>query len=107
MFDKILERSGLKYEDLNAGERETLNSWISAMKKGVVTVSKMRSHISSMKDSVEKELTKTDHNTKQDIFLKARLRNYLLLESFLTTPERAREQMEQAIASFSPAIDKK
>ena len=102
MLDKLLERSGLKYDDLNAGEKETLGTWMEALQKNKVTVAGVRDYITSMKDAIERELAKTDHNTKQDIFLKARLRNCLLLESFLASPERAQEQLEQAIAGLAP-----
>lgn len=107
MLDKLLERFNLKYDDLNPEERETLNSWIAAIEKSKVTPTRVRDYISSMKSAVERDLGKTDHNTKQDIFLKARLRNYLLIEAFLTTPERAEEQLEQVVAGFAAKFDKK
>ena len=106
MIDKLLERVGLKYDDLNPNEKETLNTWISALQKSRVTPEKVREYVTSMKHSVEQELSKTDHNTKQDIFLKARLRNYLLLEAFLTTSKKAKEQLEQAVAGMVPKLDK-
>jgi hypothetical protein len=100
MLDKLLEKTGLKYEDLNPIEKETLNTWIDALQKGVVSVPKIKEYITSMKEAVEAELTKSDLGTKQDLFLKARLRNYMLLDSFLSTPERAKEQIENAIAGI-------
>jgi hypothetical protein len=93
-IDKILERFGLKYEDLNAVEKETLNNWLNALSQNNLTIEKIREYIKAMKESVERELTKTDHNTKQDIFLKARLRNYILLEDLLSSPERAKKSIE-------------
>jgi len=100
IIDKLLEKAGLKYEDLSKIEIKTLNSWMEALQKGKVNVSKVKEYISSMKEAVEKELTKADLGTKNDMFLKARLRNYLLLEGFLTSPEKAKEQIESAIASL-------
>ena len=101
MIDEILEKFNLKYEDLNVNEQETLNTWLEALQKNKVSVETVREHIKSMKSSVEGDLTKTKHNTKQDIFLKARLRNYLLLESFLTTPKKAKKQLESALAGIA------
>lgn len=95
--DDILKKFGLKYEDLSAIERETLNKMISSLRDSVITVERIKEYISVMKDSVEQELTKTDINTKQDIFLKARLRNYMLLDAFLKTPEKAEAQLNRAI----------
>ena len=101
--EKLLERMGIKYDDLTPQERETYNDMLKGLQKSVLTPEKIKSHITTMKQSVEQELSKTDHNTKQDIFLKARLRNYLLLEAFLLSPEQAQQQLEQALAGLVPA----
>ena len=100
MIDQLLERVGLKYEDLNSAEQETLNIWMEKLQKSAVSVESIREHIAVMKRSVEDDLAKHDLGSKQDIFLKARLRNYMLLEAFLSTPDRAKEQMENAISSM-------
>lgn len=99
-MDKILERLGLNYSDLSSAERETLHSWVQSLETNELTVDKIREYVGAMRDSVEQELTKTDHNSKQDIFLKARLRNYMLLEGFLSTPERARRAIELQLNSI-------
>ena len=109
MLDEILEQFKLKYEDLNPVERETLNSWMTAIEKSKITTEGIRSFIKRMKASVEKELSEQPEyatilffkvRNDKNILLKARLRNYLLIEGFLSTPEEAKKQLEQAIASF-------
>ena len=100
MIDDLLQRVGLKFEDLNAQERETLNVWLQALQQGELNTGKVKEYIASMRDGVEQELTKADLNSKQDTFLKARLRNYMLLEAFLSTPEKAKGQMERAVAGL-------
>ena len=100
MIDELLEKAGLKYEDLNSVERETLNTWIQNLNKSELTLDSVRNYIGQMKAGVEEELTKMDHDTKQDIFLKARLRNYILLEGYLTSPERAKKALETALTGF-------
>jgi len=107
MIDEILQKLGLKYEDLDtpgkySGERETLDRWLEALSRKQLTLENVKSHIVSMRESVEKELTRHDLNPKQDIFLKARLRNYMLLDAFLTSPEKAKEHIERSIASLVP-----
>lgn len=101
MLDKILERLGLKYEDLNQQEKETLQTWIESLQKNRITVESIRKYIISMRESVENELTKSDIGSKQDLFLKARLRNYMLLDAFLTSPERAQQQLENALSTLT------
>ncbi len=100
MINNILEKFGLKYEDLNAVERETLNSWMESLNKNELTLMGVKTYIESMRDSVEDQLAKTDLNSKQDIFLKARLRNYMLLEALLSSPEKAQKALERAIAGI-------
>ena len=100
MIDEILTKLGLKYEDLSKVERETLHTWMESLDKNTVTLASVKTYISSMKDSVEQELTKIDNGSKQDIFLKARLRNYMLLEAFLFGPEKAKQAIDRAIASL-------
>ena len=100
MIDEILNKFNLKYSDLNTQERETLNNWLKALSKKELTLIKVREYLATMRTSVEKELTDIGHDSKQDIFLKARLRNYMLLEDFLNTPEKAKEAMERALAGL-------
>ena len=99
-LNKLLERAGLKYEDLTSAEKETYNNWMDAFKQKKVTVSTIKENIATMRESVENELTTTTHNSKQDLFLKARLRNYLLLEAFLQSPEKAEKALERAISGM-------
>ena len=100
LIDDLLKSSGLKYEELKVPEKEQLNVWVSEIQKSQLSVEKIRVYISSMREAVEKELTKHDLDSKQDIFLKARLRNYILLEAFLSTPQKAKEQVENLITSM-------
>ena len=100
MIDQLLEKSGLKYEDLSPVEKETLNTWMEALQKGQLSVEKIKEYIGAMKDAVGQELAKSDLGSKQDLFLKARLRNYMLLDAFLTTPEKAKEQIENALSGM-------
>jgi predicted HTH domain antitoxin len=83
MLDEILEKAGLKYEDLTSTEKETLNTWMEVLQKGQLSLEKVKEYITSMREAVEQELAKAELGTKQDLFLKARLRNYMLLYGFL------------------------
>ncbi len=100
VMDEVLVKMGLKYEDLTTMERETLNGWYTSLQKNELTVAGIKGYLSSMRETVEQELEKFDNAKEYDIFLKARLKNYRLLEGFLTTPERAREALERSISSL-------
>ena len=100
IIDDLLKKTGFKYEELRIPEKEKLNEWVTALQTSQVTLEKVREYITSMKEAVEQELTKYDLDPKQDLYLKARLRNYILLEAFLSTPQRTKEQIETMIASM-------
>lgn len=95
--DELLKKLGLKYEELNATERETYAQWLEGVNTATITLEKVKDYITAMRESVEHELTKYDLTKTEDMFLKARLRNYILLENFLMTPERARKALEQSL----------
>jgi len=99
LIDDILEKVGLKYEDLTSSERETLHSWLNILSRNQLTIERVRDYISSMRSNVEQKLCETGHDSKQDLYLKARLKNYILLEAFLSTPEKARAAIDQTLAA--------
>ncbi len=104
ILDDVLVKYNLKYEDLRSDERETLNVWLQALQQGQLTLEKVKSYVTGMRESIEQEVTKVGLTKEQDLFLKARLRNYILLEGFLSTPEKAKEQLDRAISSFASNI---
>lgn len=100
-FDAILQKLGIQYSDLTDDEFSTLQSWKESLQTNTLTVEKIQSYITDMRDAVQREITKTDHNTKQDIFLKARLRNLLILEGLMVSPEKAQKAIDARLQSFA------
>ena len=100
MIDELLKKYNLKYEELTPDERTTFNTMLDALQQNVLTIEKLRDFISSMKYAVEQELVKTGTNTRQDFFLKARLKNYMLLEAFLLTPVKAKKALDQSLSNI-------
>lgn len=100
-IDDMLEKIGLKYEDLNQVEKETYNSWYEALVSNQLTLEKLKEYIEAMRLSVEEELVKMDNNQTKDIFLKARLRNYILIEGLLLSPERAQRAIEAQLSNLN------
>lgn len=129
-MNQILEKVGLKYEDLNAAERETLQTWMETLNQSSITIGHIKTYVSSMRESVEQDLTnikdapnnwfqliayifplvgiiKKWYQDQHQVALKARLRNYMLLESMLSTPEKAKQALDNAIAGLAAKIDTK
>jgi hypothetical protein len=109
MIEEILSKSGLKIEDLNAAERQTLFDKVQSMATKVLTVEDIKETITQMKDSVEAELagyaepkTLWDFlfSKRKDIYRRARLRNYMLLLAYLSGPEKAKKAIELSLQNI-------
>lgn len=107
--EQIEDKFKVKIEDLNALEKETYFQMLEEVQKSQLTIEKIKGYISNMRDGVAKELIDEPEFTRilffkfdnrKQILLKARLKNYILLESFLTSPERAKEQLENAVSGL-------
>lgn len=107
--DTMLEKFGLKYDDLTQAEKDTFHGMLDALKSNEITVQKIKEYISTMRDSVETELISEPEfhyififkiPNRKEILLKARLRNYMLLESFLTSPEKAKQAIDRALGNL-------
>ncbi len=109
MLSNLLEKFNVNYEDLNAAERETLDQWQKALAQKQLTLESVKDYLRSLIEAVEKELADVKESTsfwsyifqhKKDTFLKARLKNYLMLYDFLSAPDKARKYIEQSIQNI-------
>jgi hypothetical protein len=94
ILDKITELTGLKFEDLNQAERETAMNWVTQMAEREITLEDIKSFILSMRQAVDNELAIDNLSKNRDLYLKARLKNLILFEAFLTSPEKAKKALE-------------
>lgn len=102
MISNLLEKFGLKHEELNVAERETLDNWLKVLSEKQLTVEGVKEYIRKMIDGVEMELVGSDIPKTKDLFLKARLRNYLLLAAFLESPDKAKKALENQLKNIKP-----
>ena len=101
MIDSLLDKYKLKYEDLTPDEKETINVWAESLQKGQLTLSKIQEYIARMREEVSLKLSIAGLGKEEDMILKARLRNYILLEALLQSPAKAKEQIEKSLRAFS------
>src|ERR1035437_2870331 len=93
---EVLEAAGIKdFDELTTVDRETYFKLLEIAESSKVTLEDLKINIPKMRESVEYVLAVEDLPSKTDIFLKARLKNYILLEGFLSKPERAKEILAQ------------
>jgi hypothetical protein len=97
-FDDLLSAIGVKsYDELTPDEKQTYQKWYETMNTRAVEKEDILDFVRIMKVSVEKELANHSLTKEQDLFLKARLKNYVIFEEFLSTPDRARKALENMI----------
>ena len=110
MIDELLKQYDLKFDDLNAMERETLISWSQSLESNALTVAKIQMFVYGIRDAIEQQLIEEPEfnyiwifkvENRKQILLKARLRNIMLLEAFLSGPEKAQKAISQSIAGFA------
>ena len=105
----IEEKLGVKIEDLNALEKETYFKMLESVKEKQLTPEKLHEYLVSMRDAVERELINEPEfiriflfriENRNQILLKARLKNYMLLIDFLVAPKRAKETLESMMSNI-------
>jgi uncharacterized coiled-coil protein SlyX len=102
MLSQLLDKFNIKYESLNTAEKDTLQEWSKALASKELTLADVKDHIRALIEGVERELATYNLNKDQDLFLKARLKNYLMLSDFLTGPDKAKKYIEQSIENIKP-----
>lgn len=109
LIDQILADKGLDMDDLKPPEIDTLTKMLQDAERKVVTVDTIKRHIKELIGIVSRELIETPEfvyyfgglfrrENRQHVFLKARLKNYLLLENLIMSPELARQQLDEALS---------
>ena len=127
MDREILSKFGINWEDLDKpgfeGEKDTLNQWLKALETNQLTLENVKEYVKSLRENAELELTKQVETPqgflsllslliplvgiirkwyidKNQLETKARLRSYILIENFLSTPEKAKKAIERQLAMF-------
>lgn len=127
IISQVLQKHDLKYDQLTSAERDYLQQWLSTIQTNELTVHKIREYVSGMRASIEQELTdKSDiprdwlsiasflipiigiirkwYADQRKVELMARLRNYVLLDQLLSSPEKAKENLDRQVAAFASSI---
>lgn len=93
ILENIVDKLG-GYDQLNAAERETYKEHLKILEGKVVTLEDTKKFVRTMITVIERDLVNTKENSIESKGLKARLKNFLMLEQFLFSPEKAKEALE-------------
>lgn len=97
-YDKLLEEQGISYSELSDAEKEVYRSASSGTR--AITVSDLQEHFAEILQMLTIELCDTpdspefqDKNSK----LKARVKNYVIMQAFLETPQKVARALEKEL----------
>lgn len=104
-----LEDKGIKIDSLTPDEKQTYFSMLKAVQDATLTPEKLRDYIHDMREAVTRDLIAEPEFTRflffkfenrKQILLKARLQNYVLLEAYLSSPNKAKKAFEDMIGAI-------
>jgi len=117
ILEEALKRLGVdSYSDLNDLEKQEYERWLSAMSSSEITPENIKHYIAQMKNAVlmqladepemihSKILPFLKYPNPVNVTLKARLKNYILLEAFLGRPEQAKAALQQHLQQVKPIV---
>lgn len=122
-MDEILDKFGLKIEDLKSHERDWLLEKVNALSEGQITVEKIRDAIDAMLAHTEGQLTERKdaptnfvslltflipiiglirkwYQDQHEVEIKARIRVLRSLKNLLTSPEKQQKEIEEALSNI-------
>lgn len=110
-LQELLSKFNLTYETLTTAERETLKGWIDNLATKTLTVDDIKAYVRRLIEGVERDLAGLEEpdsflqvfsRRRRTKYLLARLQNYLMLEDFLSGPDKARKWLEQQLQNIKP-----
>lgn len=110
MYDEFLRQQGIKETDLSEAEKQMLHNMVDDLKKGILTTEKWKVYVQSMRDAVSQQLEDEPEykwvfifkfENRNQIFLKARLRNYRIMLAILEGPEKAERAIKHALSNIT------
>ena len=108
---QLLDKFGLNLDDLNAAERDTYFEWMERLSRQEMTLDDVKAYVPRLIASLNAEMASLEPppsvwawlmRDRRETYLKARLRNYLMLADFLAGPERAQKWVERQLSTIKP-----
>lgn len=100
MLQELLQKIqsiGIDPKTLSTEEEETLNYWNSVLEQRPIGIGDVQTYLRQMITQAEVELVDTKEGTHESIIGKARLKNLIFLETFVTSQEKAKKAIEKQL----------
>jgi hypothetical protein len=96
-LSQLLEKLGLKYEDLTEEEKKTYTQWHEVLSQSEVTIDDLKKFIPAQIEQLEDQQNDYKNSKEKDLFLKAQIRNLKMIHAFILGPEQRRKWLEDHI----------
>lgn len=93
MLHELLERLGLKFDQLTEEEKKTYQSWSTILTAPEVTLDGVKKLIASEHNRAHDELQKLDNSKDRDLYFKVLARLTAILQLFIETPATQRDAL--------------
>ncbi len=100
-MEEILKARNLTWDDLTPEERETAYVWDKALREQNLTVDKVKEFIGQLLYQTQLAVAKHTLTDNEDKFYKARLLDLMLIDSFLTSPAKAKQYIEMMLDTIA------
>lgn len=93
----LLEKLGIKYEDLREDEKKTYEQWSTVLSQPEITIEDLKKFLPSYIANLEQEQNDYQNSAKKDLYLKACIRNAKMIQAFILGPEQRKQWLEKNI----------
>lgn len=100
LIDKVLEKRGLKPEDLSPEEKQTIKDWQAILSGGTVTIEKLKEWCGYNLDAIEGQFKNLD-NSPEKVQKLVLLHNvYKSLIGLMSNPQAERDALEKHLTAM-------
>jgi hypothetical protein len=97
MLQQFLNKLGVKgYEDLNQEEKQVFQQYQEVLTKEV-TVADIKTLVKNQIDAILISMAEYSNDSRKEMYLKARLRDMMMIKALLEAPDKAKENLKQVI----------
>jgi len=93
----LLEKLGLRYENLSEEEKKTYTEWSVTLSQPDVSIDDLKKFIPLQIGILENQQNDYENPPKKDLFLKAQIRNLKMIHAFILGPEQRKAWLEKTI----------
>lgn len=101
-LNQLLDKMGLKYEDLTQEEKKTFEAWSTGLTEPDVSIDNLKAFLPTFISQLQQEQNDYQNNEKKDLYLKACIRNATMILAFILGPEKRREWLAKNIKNINP-----